>query len=120
MRRFLEAVRFKDCRLSFQRKADLLRAFPQRHLAEPDDILEPGGDRDEMIARELADFGGEARAAIREQDLGLADAAGIEDDLAGRGIGRVVLLARLGIHFAERNPHGLAAPPDMDALAHER
>jgi hypothetical protein len=34
-------------------------------------------------------------AAIGQQDLGLADAAGIKDDLAGRGIAGVVLVSEV-------------------------
>ena len=43
------------------------------------------GERDEVVAGELAHLPGEADAAIGEQDFGLADAAGIENNLAGAG-----------------------------------
>jgi len=58
---------------------------PQRFATEGIEILQAGRQRDEMVAGELAHLGGEADATVGEQDLGLADAAGIEDDLAGRG-----------------------------------
>src|SRR6187431_656842 len=59
-------------------------------------------------------------AAIGQQDLGLADAAGIEDDLARRRIAGVVLEADAEVEVAERKPDRLAAPADMDHLALER
>src|SRR5215475_5230574 len=58
-------------------------------------------------------------AAIGEQDLGFADTAGIEDDLAWRRIARVVLVGDAEVEIAERHPHALAAPAHMDHLAHE-
>ena len=73
-----------------------------------------------MIAGELAHLAGEMHAAIGEQDFGLADAAGIEDDLAGRGIAGVVLVGDAEVEIAERHPHALAAPAHMDRLALER
>ena len=45
-----------------------------------------------MIACKLAHLAGETDAAIGQQDFGLADATGIKDDLAGRGIAGVVLI----------------------------
>src|ERR1700737_1131702 len=59
-------------------------------------------------------------AAIGEQDFGLADAAGIKDDLAGRGIARMVLVGDAEVEIAERHPDPLAAPAHMDRLALER
>src|SRR5580704_9844111 len=45
---------------------DLLRALPQRHLAEFGEVLQSGCDRDEMVAGELAHLAGEMHAAIGE------------------------------------------------------
>src|SRR3984893_7634590 len=59
-------------------------------------------------------------AAIGKQYLGFADAAGIENDLPGRGITGVVLIADTEIEIAERHPDPLAAPAHMDGLALER
>src|SRR5512143_3320623 len=73
-----------------------------------------------MVAGKLADLAREMHAAIGQQDLRLADAAGIEDDLAGRGIARVVLVADAEIEVAERHPNALAAPAYMDDVALER
>src|SRR5271156_5216234 len=103
-----------------QLEANLLRAFPERFAAERIEVLEARRQCDEMIARQLADLRGEAHAAIGEQNLGLADAAGIENDLARRGIAGVVLVAHLEVIVAERNPNALAAPSNVDHLALER
>src|ERR1700731_3405018 len=73
-----------------------------------------------MIARELAHLAGETHAAIGQQDFRFADAAGIENDLAGRRIAGVVLVRDTEIEIAERHPYPLAAPADMDSLAFER
>src|SRR5438445_10525732 len=59
-------------------------------------------------------------AAIGQQDFGLADAAGIKDDLARRGIASVVFVGDAEIEIAERHPDPLAAPAHMDDLALER
>jgi hypothetical protein len=99
---------------------DLLRAFPKRHLAELGQILQPRCDRDEVVAGELAHFAGEMHAAISEQDLSLADPAGIKNDLTRRRIGCMVLVPDFEIHVAERDPHAFAAPADMDDVALER
>src|SRR3979411_800084 len=73
-----------------------------------------------MIAGELAHLAGEMHAAIGQQDFGFADAAGIKNDLAGRGIAGVVLVRDAEIEIAERHPDPLAAPAYMDSLALER
>lgn len=73
-----------------------------------------------MIAGELAHLAGEVHAAIGEQNLGFADPAGIENDLAGRGIAGVIFKADAKIKITERHPDPLAAPAHMDGLALER
>src|SRR5690349_8860157 len=67
-----------------------------------------------MVAGELADLAREADGAISQQDLRLADAAGVEQDLARGREARRVFMAEAEIEPAERNPAGFAAPPDMD------
>jgi hypothetical protein len=58
--------------------------------------------------------------AIGQQDLRLADPAGVEDDLPGGGKARVVLVAHAEIRIAERDPDAFAGPADMHDLARER
>src|SRR5690349_14474971 len=101
-------------------EADLLRALPQHGLAERRQVLQPRGQGDEVIAGELAHLAREMHAAIGQQDFGLADTAGIKDDLAGCGIAGVVLIGDAEVEIAERHPDPLAAPTDMDRLALER
>ena len=57
-----------------------------------------------MVAGELSDLAGEADAAIGEQDLGLADAAEVEEGLARRRIARGILIAEAEVEIAELNP----------------
>ena len=73
-----------------------------------------------MVARELADLGSKSHATIGDQDLRLADAAGIEDHLAGRGKTGVVLVIDVEFGVAQRHPYALAAPAHMHDLALER
>src|SRR6266567_8092047 len=71
-----------------------------------------------MVARQLARLAGEANRPIGDQDLGLADPAGIEQHLAGRRVAGRILVTDPEIELAERNPACLTAPAHMDdALA---
>src|SRR6202030_1254427 len=98
-------------RLALQRfENNVLGAVPQHVLAERTQLIAAFDHRQKMISGELADLAGEVHAAIGEQNLGLADAAGIEDDLARRRIAGVVLKAQPEIELAERNPAAFAAP----------
>src|SRR3954467_5586586 len=99
---------------------DVLRTLPQRLLAERAQVLVALDDREEVVAGELADDAREEAPAVREQDLGLAEAAGVEQDLAGRGVARVVLEADADVELAERDPCRLAAPAHVDDLLLER
>src|SRR4029079_13554498 len=73
-----------------------------------------------MIAGELSHLAGEPHAAIGEQDLSLADATGIKDDLTRRRIAGVVLVSDAEVAIAERDPHRLPAPAHVHHLALER
>src|ERR1700682_204551 len=73
-----------------------------------------------MVAGELSHLARKMHAAIGQQDFGFADAAGIENDLARRGIAGVVLVTDAKIEISERHPDPLAAPAHMDGLALER
>jgi hypothetical protein len=90
--------------------------FPEDAVAELHQPVEIAGQRDEMVARQLPHLRGEGDPAIGQQDLGLADPAGIEDDLPRGREARVVLVAHAEIRVAERNPHALARPADMHDL----
>ena len=72
---------------------DRLRTVPQHLFAERGELVQPGCQCDEVIAGKLAHLAREVHAAIGQQDFGFADAAGIEDDLTGRGIAGVCCLA---------------------------
>ena len=71
-------------------------------------------DREEVVAGQRAVHAREARGAVREQDLGLADPGGIEEQRAGRGLARRVLRAHPQVEVAERDPARLAAPARLD------
>src|SRR6185312_15404616 len=98
----------------------VLRAVPQAQAPEFGQLVEVRRQGDEMVAGELAELAGEMDAAIGEQDLGLADAAGIEDHLARRGVGGMILIPDAELQIAEGYPHAFAAPADVNDLRDER
>ena len=67
-------------------------------------------DGQEVIASQLSDLAAEAHAAIGEQDLGLANAAGMEEELTRNGVTRGVLVAEAEIKPTEWDPACLSAP----------
>src|SRR3954454_25328722 len=99
---------------------DVLGTLPQRLLAEGAQVLGVLDDGEEVVAGELADDAREQAAAVRQEDLGLAEAAGVEQDLPRRRMARVVLEADADVELAERDPGRLAAPPHVDHLLLER
>src|SRR5271170_332230 len=70
-----------------------------------------------MVAGELPHFAGETDPAIGEENLSLADAARIENDLPRRRIACMVFVANAEIIITKRNPHRFAAPADMNHAA---
>ena len=104
----------------FLAEGDLLGALPEELLPERAEALVALDDRREVVSRQLARLRGEVDVAVREQDLRLGDAAGVEDDLARVGIGRRVLRAEPQVEVAERDPAALARPADVDDLRLER
>src|SRR5688500_14179103 len=98
-------------------KYDFLRAFVEdspTHLRQLVDSLDDG---EEMIARQLSHLACEQHISVREDQLRLAVAAGVPEDLAGRGVARVVLEPDVQLELAEGNPASLTAPAAVhDAL----
>jgi hypothetical protein len=93
---------------------------PQNELPEPVQPFTARDDRGEVVARQLSRLAREARVAVWEEQLRLADAAGIEQQLAGGGIARRVLRPDADVEVAHRNPGGPATPAGLDELALER
>jgi hypothetical protein len=73
---------------------DRLSALPQGQPAELGQLLGTLDDRQQVVAVELPGLAGETDRAVGEQDLGFADAAGVEKELAGRRVARRVLVAK--------------------------
>ena len=63
------------CEPRYLSEDDLLRAFPGNFFRAAQ-VLVALDDRREVVARELAGLRREVDVAVREQDLGLGDAAG--------------------------------------------
>ena len=99
---------------------DLLRALPEHAPAELAQLLVALDDRGEVVARERARLARERDVAVREQQLGLADAAGEDDQLARARVARRVLGAEPEVEVAPRDPAALAAPADVDDPRLER
>src|SRR4051812_24833811 len=99
---------------------DVLRALPEGHLAQRAQVLVALDHREEVVPGQLADDAREQAAAVGQEDLGLAEAAGVEEDLARRRVARVVLEADAELELAERDPRRLAAPAHVDDLLRVR
>src|SRR5829696_1049072 len=95
---------------------DILGPFPEGHLPEWPKVLLPLGHGQEVVAGELPRLALEARARVGEQDLGLRDAPGVEQDLPRGRVARRVLEAHPEVEVAQRDPTRLAAPADVDEL----
>src|SRR5216683_3349656 len=99
---------------------DVLRAFPQDELSKRRQLVGAVLDGREMVAGELSHPASENRSAVGKQDLSLADAAGIEQQLPGGGVARVIFVAEAQLEVAERDPGGLAAPAGLDQAGFHR
>src|SRR2546423_3040868 len=110
----------RSCRALLLREGDRLRAPPQHDLTEILQAFAALHDRREVVPGQLAGLAREAGRAVGKEQLGLAHAAGIEQELARRGIARRVLRSDPHVELAERDPGGLAAPARLDELALER
>ena len=80
-------------------------------------MLDAVDDGQEAVAGELADLAGEQDGVVGKEDLGLADAAGVGQQLAGSRIARGVLVIETEIQVAERDPARFAAPPNIESGA---
>lgn len=76
-------------------------------------VFQPARQRDEVVSGKLAHLGREIHSAIGHQDLGLADSAGVEDDMAGRGVAGMVLVADAEVGLTQRDPDTFAGPADV-------
>src|SRR6185312_13968041 len=97
-------------------KSDVAAAVPQDVAAQLRQPIEALDDREEVVAGKFAGNAVEARMTVGNQDLRLADARGVEEDLTGFGPRNGILRAHRQIQRAERDPAGLAAPARMDDL----
>src|SRR5438105_688568 len=69
-----------------------------------------------MIPRELPKLAREHHVAVGEDQLCLAEAARIPQNLAGRRMTRVILVADVELELAERYPAPLSAPATVHEL----
>ena len=94
---------------------------PRGRPAQLLQLLGPLHDRGEVVAGELAHLAREAGRPVWEEDLDLREAAGIEEELARRGIAVRVLRADAKVELeAHGHPGGLAAPARLHELAAQR
>src|SRR5439155_4375921 len=93
---------------------DRLRSLPERQAAELRELLATLDDRGEVVPGERARLGGEGAVAVRKEELGLRDAAGIEEELAGGRVAGRVLGADPELALAPGDPVRLAAPAAVD------
>ncbi len=95
---------------------NILRALPQRQLPHLAQLLAAALDGEKVVAGELAELAGELACAVREEDLGLAVATRIKEDLAGGRVARRVLEADAELILTQRYPTRLPAPSRMNEL----
>src|SRR5579864_2972793 len=98
------ASRVLAATLSRLAERDRLRAFPEALDAQRTQVLVALDDRREVIARERSGLAPERHVAVGDQQLGLAHAARIEDDLARARILRRVLRPETEVEVAHRDP----------------
>src|SRR5947207_688725 len=101
---------------SLQLEQDILRTLPEHHAPQVAQLLATLDDGQEVVARQLAKLAGKHCRAIREQQLSLAEAAGVPQHLARRRVAGVILEANAQRELAQRYPAGLAAPARVDQL----
>src|SRR5205807_4977639 len=77
-------------------------------------------DGGEVAAGELAHLAGEEGGPVGEEDLGLAQAAQMEEEVAGAGVAGGVLVGEVQVEIAERDPGGLAAPAGLEEVGVQR
>jgi hypothetical protein len=73
-----------------------------------------------VVPRQQARLGSESDVAVRKEELGLADSARVQQELARALVRRRVLEADADVELAEGDPHRLAAPADVDHPALDR
>src|SRR6185437_7106192 len=110
----------RRARLSGEFEPDVLLTTEKRLAPEGVDIFEALGEGQEVVARKRSRLRREAHIAVGQQELRLADAARIEDDLARRRVAGVVFKRDAKIELAERDPDAFAAPANVNDLADER
>ena len=62
----------------------------------------------------------EAGRAVRKENFGLADPAGVKQQLPRAWVARVVLVVEPGVQVAKRHPGRLAAPTGLDKAGAKR
>src|SRR5689334_8287217 len=72
-----------------------------------------------MVAGQLPHLGSKAARSIREENLGLAVATGVEEDLTGSGVTGRILEADTKLKISEGNPRRLTAPANVNDLVAE-
>src|SRR5580765_1341003 len=73
-----------------------------------------------MVSRKGARLACERDVAVREQELGLADAARVEDQLSWARVTRCVFCPDADIEVAHRDPPAFTRPTHVDDLRLER
>src|SRR6478735_3773881 len=85
-------------------EGDRLGAFPERQAPQLGELLEALDDRGEVVPRERARLRREGAVAVRKQQLCLAHAARVEQQLPRRRVARGVLGPDPELAVAPRDP----------------
>src|SRR5207302_6247984 len=93
--------------------------LPEHQRPELAQLVGALDDRCEVVARQHSRLARELRWPVWQEDLHLADPAGVEQQLPRPRIAGRVLRPDPYVELAERDPAGLAAPAGMDQFALE-
>src|SRR5207302_8652515 len=93
---------------------------PQRAASELGQLTAALDERREVVRSELTRLAREVAIAVREEQLGLADTARVEGELARVRVRRRILGPDAEVAVAPRDPARLAAPAAVDDPVLER
>ena len=74
------------------------------------------GNSYEMITRQLPHFGRKIDSAVGQQNFGLADSAGVENEVARRGMARMIFVTQAKVVIAQWYPDTFTTPSYMHQL----
>ncbi|KUM61681.1 hypothetical protein ACN42_g5444 [Penicillium freii] len=79
-------------------------------------VLRPFSNSQEVIGSQRSHLACESNSSIAEEEFGLRDTPGVQQNLTRRGVCRMVFEGDVEIGLPQRNPRPLTAPSHMNQL----